>query len=517
MYSLICESVLLLFLETFGDEPPPKLRRSQITGILQNVHLAQSNREKAKKILCWSSSKGYIKFLHDIAARSTLSCLNGVLNLRSSQVSHSMTPLYLAARQQHVEIVEFLISSPNARINELCGSYSHTISHIAASKGSLAILRVIGRHSVNAVNPVRDRSRPRLRWDIDKKDGVNLCSPLMTAIIHGHTHCVGYLIECGADVNFVDKHEMTCLYIAAENGHVAICEMLLNYGARIDAKSKAGKSPLFVACDQGFVDVVALLIGYGANVRLKSSRGKLPLYVAAEKGFKDIVKVLLDHSEVSDLFTMTSYGTTPFFIASKQLDKGVKLLFKRFCVKQQQLKRNGTKMKRNSNGNARNPPQRRQMIMSEHADILQLSSSDLISEESVSLSQSSVQRALQESQQWLRKREQDRSAGPVMARQRRVIGTVNTAAAVSATIAIGSLSAAANVTATTSVTSTQELFTERLPTPLFAHEMEDFQDAQSSRAQKYNFSRHNAPKKPHRYYRLSSSRPKVNGKKRLWR
>ena len=455
-----------------------------------------------------------------------------------------------------MDIVEFLITSPNARINDLCGSYSHTISHVAASKGSVGILQVIGRHATSTPKAAKSRNPnvpsdtsqvpdaeviqniPRnqhshrnansstristvnqLRWDIDKKDGVNLYSPLMTAIIHGHAHCVGYLIECGANVNFIDKSQRSCLYVAAENGHTNICENLLNNGALIDSTSKAGKSPLFVACDQGYIDVVTLLVGYGANVRLKSSRGKLPLYVAAEKGFKEIVKVLLDHSEVSDLFTMTSYGTTPFFIASKQLDKGVKSLFKRFCVKQQNLKKNGTKMQRFNYvyGKTKRdgPSLQRQMILTEHSDILQLSASDLISEESIqsnTSSQSSVQRALQDSQQWLKEREHHhRSSGPVLARQRSMIG-------------IGHINGneinGERMTGIQSTTANQELFTERLPTPLFAHEMEDFQDAQTSKTRRYNFSRYNGNTGTnHRYYRLASNKSNVSvtRKKRLWR
>eukprot|EP01083_Nonionella_stella_P176254 616182_1 len=418
-HNLCCEAAHHQFYDTFGSITPNKLKHRQIIGILQNVYLAQHNITKAKKILCWAASKGYIKFIQGTSHKQTLLCLKGIINLRASQFSHGMTPLYLATRQQHLDIVEYLITLPNIRLNEICSSYSHTISHVAASKGYLDILQCIGTHS----------SGNNLKWDIDRKDGIDSYSALMTATIHGHYSCCSYLIECGANVNFKDKNEMSLLYHAAENGYVHICELLLNHDASINDKSKAGKSPLFIACDQGWDDVVTLLVQYGANVRLKSSRGKLPLYVAAEKGFKNIVKILLEHSVVSDLFTMTSYGTTPFFIASKQMDKSIKALFKRFCIRKQNVYKS-----------------KPSLMMNDYDDI--------VSEESSISTQSSVQKAVEESQKWLKEKERKKSKP-----RQRIFKKSRSDQCI--------------------VNTKRVLYTDRLPTPLFAHEIEDFQEAQS--------------------------------------
>eukprot|EP01084_Bolivina_argentea_P124603 220802_1 len=140
IYDLARESSYHVFYDIFGSRTPAKLKHRQVIGILQNVYLAHTNVAKAKKILCWAASKGYIKFIKCIKNKKLLSCLNGRLNFRCSQFLHGLTPLYLACRQKHVNIVEILITSGNVRINELCSSYSHTISHIAASKGYLKIL-----------------------------------------------------------------------------------------------------------------------------------------------------------------------------------------------------------------------------------------------------------------------------------------------------------------------------------------------------------------------------------------
>ena len=336
IYSLIKEVVRYLFFEIFGADTFPKnLKHKQVIGILHNAYLAENNIGKAKKILCWSSSKGYLKFIVDVANKRRLKCLKGKMNFRASHFAHAMSPLYLATRSKHIEIVEYLIKINNDdingnnnvhyQINELCSSYLHTITHIAASKGYLNILFIIHKY----------QTEYRYKWDIDKKDGINAYSPLLNAILYGHYKCSLFLLNCGANVDFIDKNEMSLLYHAAENGYLDICELLLKYGANINAKSKAGKTALFIAANKGYTNIVNLLIDYGANVRMKSSRNKLPLYVAAENGHLEVCRLLLKHSQRSDLFTMTSYGTTPFFIATKQIDKRIKMLFKKFVFEKQ--------------------------------------------------------------------------------------------------------------------------------------------------------------------------------------
>lgn len=239
-----------------------------------------------------------------------------------------MTPLYLACRQRHILIVKYLLSLPLATIglNELCSSLRHSIAHIAASKGYVDVLTAIG--AAVAI-------RSDLRWNIDKRDGINNQTALMTAVIHSRYECAKYLlIEQGANARLTDKNGMTLLHQAAMLGHSQLCHLLLSeHVSLINTQSKAGKSALFMACDRGHFETAHLLLRFGANVRLKSSRGKLPLYVAAEKGFKNIVRLLLEQSRVSDLFQLTSYGTTAFFIASKQRDQSIKNLFKRFCIR----------------------------------------------------------------------------------------------------------------------------------------------------------------------------------------
>ena len=473
------------------------------------MHLAQNNEHKAKKILCWASSKGYIQFIQDIAKQRALKCLNGRIHFRSSAFSHSMTPLYLSCRQRHIELIKYFIcdsKSVHIRLNELCSSYAHTITHIAASKGYLNVLTAIG--TASKLN--------HLRWDIDKQESNHNHSALMVAVTSGHYGCSQYLIQNGANIEFTDKNEMSLLYHAAMHGHSDICELLLNHGASINAQSKAGKSALFIACDQGQYEVAHILVEYGADVRLKSSRGKLPLYVAAEKGFKRIVRLLLEQSKVSDLFALTSYGTTAFFIASKQSDKSIKTLFKRFCISQQQQRQSDRKQKK---------------------ELL----NDVNSDNS---SQSSIKQAFESSQQWLIEKESENGIKVNIkhkrshsARYRVSKEKKNDLSSLDPMHQHQNDENAKKMKRARSELRIESNY-QRLPTPLFAQEMEDFNAARmqqmvateqfkkskySNGNGHYSLFVHGRKKKlknaPHRYYKKAVRIKKRNNKKkeRLWR
>eukprot|EP01084_Bolivina_argentea_P023480 43799_1 len=366
----------------------------------------------------------------------------------------------------------------------------------------------------------------------------------MTAVNHGRYLCAKYLIDFGANINFKNKSNMTLLYLASANGYTDICELLIHNGANINAQSKAGKSPLFIACDQGWFDVAKILVNNGANIRLKSSRGKSCIYVAAEKGFKDIVQLLLSKSKISDLFTITKYGTTPFFIASKQMDKSIKLLFKKFCLQNQKRK---SKKINSETMNTTNDSEYNMSITS----------------------QSSIQQAVVESQKWLREKERAHSARRSNIRviinrpissdyengNKRRDRFMNNSSIYNndSTYPNRYEKITKDIKQLKSITAhqmfsrsnsdncivTHDFYTERLPTPLFAHEYSDFTDAHSEqihykkKSNVFNFNNYTggitnvAGKRKtlknrnksvqHRYYQSKIKGKKKKKRKSLWR
>jgi ankyrin repeat protein len=98
----------------------------------------------------------------------------------------------------------------------------------------------------------------------------------------GHSETVKLMVSHKANVNAVDKHGQTLLYIAAggkKDCH-ELCEMLLRYGAKIDAADKDGNQALHVACDLGLTSTVKILLNYNADVSAIGSDGQTCLHKA---------------------------------------------------------------------------------------------------------------------------------------------------------------------------------------------------------------------------------------------
>ena len=121
----------------------------------------------------------------------------------------------------------------------------HGISalHVGALKGNLAIVKLLCKSE---------------EIDINIKSKQNAVTPLFLAAEEGHFDVVSFLLEEGADVNFVNNSFITPLHIAAVKGHYAIVELLLQKGGKIASLFKVIKS-LEV---KGSYNIIALFATY---------------------------------------------------------------------------------------------------------------------------------------------------------------------------------------------------------------------------------------------------------------
>ena len=84
-------------------------------------------------------------------------------------------------------------------------------------------------------------------------------TPLAIAAAHGQVEVMKFLIENGANVNWLDRRFRTPLHIAASRGHVGACVLLLEKGAHIFDADMQGNSALHLAAMRNHTDVVDLL------------------------------------------------------------------------------------------------------------------------------------------------------------------------------------------------------------------------------------------------------------------
>jgi uncharacterized protein len=95
-------------------------------------------------------------------------------------------------------------------------------------------------------------------------------TPLMMAVLKGHTELVTALLNKDADVN---KTGWAPLHYAATSGNVTLIGALLEKHAYIDAESPNGTTPLMMAAMYGTPSAVKLLLEEGADPLLKNQIG----------------------------------------------------------------------------------------------------------------------------------------------------------------------------------------------------------------------------------------------------
>lgn len=108
------------------------------------------------------------------------------------------------------------------------------------------------------------------------KDGINTLNEensnttiLVTAAGKGCDTVVKWLLDNGADVNYVDDNVDTALYVAAADGHLSTTHLLLSYGARNSFRSNDGDNSYSAsaAAQSNKHDDVVKLINVAEKVR----------------------------------------------------------------------------------------------------------------------------------------------------------------------------------------------------------------------------------------------------------
>lgn len=92
-------------------------------------------------------------------------------------------------------------------------------------------------------------------WDNYASD-----NPLLVSIFNGRDKIAEYLIESGADVNYICSNEKSILYYLAEQGVITYCERIIDKGADINFVTKDGKSVLQCTIESNFDSLTNMLL-----------------------------------------------------------------------------------------------------------------------------------------------------------------------------------------------------------------------------------------------------------------
>ncbi|XP_051751797.1 ankyrin-1a isoform X18 [Ctenopharyngodon idella] len=251
------------------------------------------------------------------------------------------TPLYMAAQENHLEVVKFLLDNgANQTIPTEDGftplavalQQGHEnvvallINHGTKGKVRLPALHIAARNDDTRTAAVLLQNDPNP--DVLSKTGF---TPLHIAAHYENLNVAQLLLNRGADVNFTPKNGITPLHIASRRGNVIMVRLLLDRGAKIDAKTKDELTPLHCAARNGHVRIIEILLDQGAPIQAKTKNGLSPIHMAAQGDHLDCIRQLLQYNAEIDDITLDHL--TPLHVAAHcghhrvakvLLDKGAK-------------------------------------------------------------------------------------------------------------------------------------------------------------------------------------------------
>ncbi len=219
------------------------------------------------------NARGYLGVtpLHWAAIRGPLEAVQTLVEADADVNAHAIrehTPLGAAARSGNTPIVAYLM----LKGADVDGGKTMTPLQLATKYGHVEVIETITRGGAR----VNDRERPVLHWA-------------------GQPEAALALLNAGADVNLRDRRGRTALHLTT--GHwvpnAESVRVMLDAGAELDARSLNGRTPLHEAIEQRRLEIVRVLLDAGATVDLADDNANTPLSLAQGAGPR-FVQTLLE-------------------------------------------------------------------------------------------------------------------------------------------------------------------------------------------------------------------------------
>jgi ankyrin len=254
------------------------------------------------------------KTLHLAAAGGNKAVVAFLLRNGADVISRDaagVTPLMLACKKGHVEVVKMLLEARNGKgLQEWDGGGWRAL-HFAAYGGNINVVKVLLSEGA----------------DVSSRDADGV-TPLMLACKKGHLEVVQVLLEAteGQGLEEITDAEWTVMHYSAYGGHKDVVAFLLTKGVSASSRSDDDMTPLMWACMRGHLEVVQMLLGAreGQGMQETDEQGRTVLHHAATGGNKEMVAFLLNKRAQANI--KDAYGLTPLMVACEGDEDGVEVV-----------------------------------------------------------------------------------------------------------------------------------------------------------------------------------------------
>jgi ankyrin repeat protein len=212
---------------------------------------------------------------------------HSLLNIRDAE---GETPLHLASREGHLNLVEYLLSQ-GAKISSK-NTQGETPLHHAAFNDQLDIVKLL---LARGANPNDE--------DIAGNSPLNLCA-------RRNKDVVDVLLFHGARPDHIDAWGYSPLQTAVAKNRENNIRILFSHGLQIIPEKDDTLTFLHFSYGKANLRIANLLIEHGANVNAQNKEGSNPLRIAALHGDTNLIQLLLSKGATPDIFVAAGMGDT---------------------------------------------------------------------------------------------------------------------------------------------------------------------------------------------------------------
>jgi 26S proteasome non-ATPase regulatory subunit 10 len=210
--------------------------------------------------------------------------------------------LHFACHAGHVEVVDFLLTLPGIKPNQLTKG-GRSAFEVALCAGNVECAKLLLSHFYEHVHSNGTKAEAEAEAETGPGNGKTLSTPLVLAIKMNQMSSVEFLLSLPhIDINEANKITgETALHAAADSGDASIIKFLLSQQAIQFKPDVSGNTPLHIASSKHYAaPCVDALLGAGTtdtgglcDINAQNFKGMTALSLACRRGHHKIVESLV--------------------------------------------------------------------------------------------------------------------------------------------------------------------------------------------------------------------------------